>query len=105
MNDSSNWEMIFTKALNIYATTIFTVLWIGFLLAILINQEWLNLLWSWVQSFPLVMTVIAWVFFTPVMLVLRIWHSAWPIFGQVLGYAGIAGWTAIAIINFIKTFR
>lgn len=105
MNDSSSWVMIFTKVLNIYATTIFAILWFGFLLALLINQDWLSLLWSWVQSLPLTLRITAWIILTPIMLGLWIWHSSWPISGQILGFAAIVGWTAIAIYNFVKTFR
>lgn len=105
MKGSAFWSIFVPKAMNIYATTIFALLWLGFILALVINREWLDMAWAWVESLPVVLRVLAWIFLTPVMVLLWVWQSSWPLFGRVAVYAGLVGWTLIAVVNFVKTFR
>lgn len=105
MKDSSFWEVAAAKILSTYATAAFAVLWIGFLLALLINREWLDLLWDWAQGLPAALRIAAWIFLLPILVGLWIWQSSWPVFGRALGLAGIVGWTIVAVYNFIKAFR
>jgi polyferredoxin len=84
---------------------IFVVLWVGFVIALLVNREWLDVLWTWVQALPWVPKIIVWVFFLPIMVGLWIWESSWPVLGQLVGFAGIVGWTLIAVFNLIKAYR
>jgi hypothetical protein len=91
--------------MNLYASTIFALLWIGFIVALIVNQDWLNMAWVWTQSLPLVLRILAWVILTPVMVLLWSWQSSWPLWGRLAVFAGLIGWTLIAVFNFIKTFR
>ena len=91
MRESSFRETTVTQAMNIYAILIFVVLWVGFAFALVVNQEWLDLLWSWVRSLPLVVEIIVWVLFLPIMVGLWIWESSWPALVRLLGFAGLLG--------------
>jgi hypothetical protein len=91
--------------MNIYASLIFALLWLGFIVALIVNQEWLDIAWNWTQSLPVVLRVIVWVFLTPVMVLLCVWQSSWPLLGRLAVFAGLIGWTLIAVFNFIKAFR
>jgi hypothetical protein len=105
MKGSAFWSGFVPKAMNIYATSIFALLWLGFILALIVNREWLDMAWTWVESLPLVLRILAWIFLTPVMLLLWVWQSSLPILGRLLIYAGLVGWTLIAVFNIIKVFR
>ena len=105
MNDSTFWSITFTRLLNIYAILTFGILWIGFAIALIVNPEWLDLLWNWVQTLPPAVKILAWVFITPMMAFLWIWQSSWTTILRLLGFAGIIGWTVLAVSNFLKTFR
>jgi ABC-type glucose/galactose transport system permease subunit len=91
--------------MSIYANAIFMVLWVGFVIALVVNPEWLDVLWNWAQALPLIPKIIVWVIFTPIMAGLWIWESSWPVLGRLVGFAGIVAWTLLAVSSLIKAFR
>ena len=105
MRASTFWAVTVPRVMSIYATTIFIVLWVGLAIALAVNQEWLDILWNWVQALPLVIRIIAWVILTPIMLGLWIWQSSWPVLGRLFGFAGIAAWAFLAFSSLNKAFR
>ena len=105
MRDSSFWSRFFTLALSIYAVVIFAVLWVGFGIALVVNREWLDLVWNWVRALPLVPQILVWVLFLPGTVGLWIWQSSWPALVRVLAFAGIVAWTLVAVSNFIRAMR
>lgn len=105
MRDSSFWNVTFARILSTYAVVIFAVLWVGFAAALVLNREWLDLIWSWVQALPTLVEIFVWVLFLPIMVGLLIWESAWPDFVRLLAFAGIVGWTLLAVSSFLRAFR
>jgi hypothetical protein len=105
MRDASFWKDFISKSLTIYANLIFAVLWIGVLLTLILNREWPKEIWSWTQALPPIPGLIVWVFLLPIMAALWIWESSWPSFGRLVGFAGIAAWTFLAIYSIYKYFR
>ena len=105
MENSTFWSDTVPRVLSTYAVVIFATLWIGFAIALIANQEWLNLLWDWVQALPSLMKIAAWVFVTPIMAAVWIWESSWSLLGRLLGFAGLVGWTSLAVSSFLKAFE
>ncbi len=105
MSNSSFWNRTFPRVLNTYAIAIFAMLWIGFAVALFVNQEWLNLLWNWVRALPFVSEIIIWVLFLSIMVGLWIWESSFPVFVQLLAFAGIVLWTLLAVSSFLRIVR
>ena len=105
MRDSSFWSVLATRVLNICAIVIFAVLWVGFVIALIVNPEWLDSLWDWVRGLPIVAEIIAWLVFLPIVVGLWIWTSSWPILVQLLAGAGIVGWTLVAVSGFLRMVR
>jgi len=106
MRDSSLfWDVTLPRSMTIYANAVFVVLWVGFFIALAMNREWLDALWSWVQALPLVPKIIVWVLFLPVMVGLWIWESSWPTLGRLVGLTCIIGWTLLAVSSIYKHFR
>jgi hypothetical protein len=105
VRESSFWNVTFSRILSTYAVLIFAVLWIGFVFALTVNQEWLNSIWIWVQTLPLVGEIIVWVLFLPIMVGLWAWQSSWPIFVQLIVFAALIGWTLLAVSSFVKAIR
>ena len=106
MRDSSFWSVIVTRVLSTYAIVIFVMLWVGFAIALVVNREWLDLLWNWVQALPSVAEIIVWVLFLPVMVGLWIWESSWPDLVRLLAFAGIVVWTlVVAVSSFLRAVR
>jgi hypothetical protein len=78
MRDSSFWSVTFPRVLSTYAILTFAMLWVGFAIALVVNREWLDLLWIWVRALPSVAEITVWVLFLPIMAGLWIWESSWP---------------------------
>jgi len=87
MRDSSFWDVTVPRAMSLYANVIFVMLWVGFVIALFVNREWLDVLWNWAQTLPLVPKITVWVVFLPIMVGLWIWESSWPTLGHLVGQA------------------
>jgi hypothetical protein len=105
MRDSAFWSVAVPRTLSTYAIAIFAVLWAGFIVALVVNPEWLGLLWNWVRALPTVVEIIVWVALLPIMVGLWIWESSWPALVRLLGFAGIVGWTLVAVSSFVRAVR
>jgi len=91
--------------MSIYANVIFLVLWVGFVIALVVNREWLDVLWNWARALPSVPKIIIWVLFLPIMVGLWIWESSWPDLVRLVGFAGIVAWNLLAVSSLVKAFR
>ena len=105
MSDSTFWDVTVPRVLGTYANVIFVILWVGFAVALIVNREWLDLLWDWVRALPLVVEIIVWVLFLPIMVGLWIWESSWPVIIRWLGAGGIVVWTILAVYSLIRDWR
>lgn len=105
MKDSTFWEVTVPRVMNIYANAVFVVLWVGFFVALIVNRDWLDQAWEWVQALPAAPRIFIWLVFLPVMVLLWIWESSWSPFWHVLGYAGVVGWTVVAVVNILKAYK
>jgi hypothetical protein len=97
MKESSFWDDTLPRAMSFYSIAIFMVLWVGFAIALTVNREWLGMLWEYVRGLPLLAEIIVWVLFLPITVGLWIWESSWPALTRWLGFAGIVGWTLLAV--------
>ena len=105
MKDLSFWSYTVPRAISIYAIVIFVVLWVGFAIALVVNREWLDLLWNWVRALPSVAEIIVWVLFLPIMVGLWIWESSWPALVRLVGFSGIIAWTLLAVSRLLRAMR
>ena len=105
MNVPSSRSLPVSRVLSAYAFLIFVILWVGFIIALISNREWLDLLWHWVQGLPFVLEIIVWVIFLPITVSLWIWESTWSNFLRLVGFAGIGVWTLLAVYSFIRYWR
>ena len=105
MQDSPFWSITVPRLMSSYAFFAFLVLWVGLAIALMVNPDWLKEIWNWVQALPSLLRILAWVFLTPLMTALWIWESDWTTFLRLVGFAGLAGWTALAVSSFLKAFR
>ena len=102
MKSSVFWDVTVPRILSTYAIGMFVILWIGLVLALLVNPTWLDTLWIWVQTLPLILRIIVWLVFLPILTGLWIWQSSWPVLVRLLAGVGMVGWTWMAISSFIK---
>jgi hypothetical protein len=105
MRDPSFWNVTVTRVLSTYAFVVFVILWIGFAVALVVNREWMDLLWDWVRALPSLAEIIVWVIFLPIMVGLWIWESSWAALVRLLAFAGIVVWTLLAVSSFVRSLE
>ena len=105
MRGASFWDVTVPRVLSTYAILVFALLWAGFAVALVVDREWLDLLWNWVQALPAIAEIVVWVLFLPIMVGLWTWESSWPALVSLLVFAGIVGWTLLAVTSFIRVVR
>lgn len=104
MRDPYLWSVTVPRAMSLYASAIFLVLWLGFVIALAADRTWLETVWVEVQELPLIPRLIVWVLFLPIMVGLWIWHSSWPTLPRVVGLVAIVAWTMLAVSSVFRTF-
>ncbi len=100
MNGSSFRNLTVSRVLSTYAIVIFAILWIGFFVALIVNREWLEMLWNWVRALPTLAEVVVWLLFLPITVGLWIWESSWAPIVRLLAFAGMVVWTYLAVSSF-----
>ena len=105
MEKRSFWDVTVPRVMSTFAVVIFVILWVGFALALLVNREWLGVLWNWVQALPTTVEIIVWLVFLPITTVLWIWQSTWSVIVRLLALTGMGVWTFAAVSSFYRAFR
>jgi hypothetical protein len=82
---------------------IFLVIWIAFGAGIVASQGTVDQAWQAIRDLPLVVQVVVWVLFLPVMIGLWIWESDWPLLVRVVLVIGLGGWNLLMFLP--KAFR
>jgi ABC-type amino acid transport system permease subunit len=75
------------------AFVVFGALWIAFAAALVASQGSLDATWEWIRSLPLVVQIVLWLLFLPVVIGLWAWETDWPVAARLLVVAGLAVWT------------
>jgi hypothetical protein len=77
---------------------VFLLLWIAFGVALVWNQGGLDAAWAWIRSLPLLIQVLAWFLFLPVMAGLWIWETSWPLILRFVLVGGLAFWNLLVFL-------
>jgi len=83
-----NVEMLF----NIFVFILFTLLWLAFIAALIFRREILKNTWQRIRSLHLLVQLILWLLFLPVMLGLWIWQTSWPLWLRLILVVSLAWW-------------
>jgi hypothetical protein len=79
-------------AFNIFVFILFTLLWVAFIAVLFFRRETLDKTWQQIRRLPLLLQLLLWLLFLPVMAGLWIWQTAWPLWLRLLLVAGLAWW-------------
>jgi hypothetical protein len=77
---------------------IFAVIWIAFGAALILGQGSIDEAWRTIQGLPLIVQVLVWVLFLPVMAGLWIWETTWPLVLRLTLVIGVAGWNLLIFL-------
>lgn len=71
---------------------IFAVIWVAFAAALIFSQGSVDQAWQSIRELPLIVQLVVWVLFLPVMIGLWVWETTWPLIVRLVLVVGIAGW-------------
>jgi ABC-type amino acid transport system permease subunit len=77
---------------------IFAIIWIAFAAGLLASQGTVDQAWEFIRGLPLVLQIVVWVLFLPVMVGLWIWETTWPLMLRLMLVIGVAGWNLIVFL-------
>ena len=77
---------------------VFLVIWVGVGVALIASPSTLTQLWEAIGALPLIVQVVVWLLFLPVMAGLWVWQaSGWPDLVKLALVIALAGWTLIVM--------
>jgi hypothetical protein len=54
--------------------------------------------WQTIRELPLIVQIVVWVLFLPVMIGLWIWETSWPLVVRLVLVLGVAGWNLLVFL-------
>jgi hypothetical protein len=77
---------------------IFALLWVGFGVALVVSQGSIDQAWQSIRALPLLLQLVVWLLFLPVMIGLWVWETSWPLVVRLLVVFGVAGWNLLVFL-------
>jgi hypothetical protein len=77
---------------------IFAVLWVAFGAGLALSQGSVDQAWQTIRDLPLVVQIVVWILFLPVMVGLWIWETSWPLLVRLGLVIGVAGWNLLVFL-------
>ena len=77
---------------------VFAVIWVAFAVGLIWSQGSLDEAWQAIRALPLIVQVVVWVLFLPVMAGLWVWETSWPLVLRLLVVIGLAGWNLLIFL-------
>ena len=77
---------------------IFGLLWVAFAYAVVTRQPNVEETWQAIRALPLIVQLVAWLLFLPVMAGLWVWETTWPLVMRIVVVAGLAGWNLLVFL-------
>jgi hypothetical protein len=77
---------------------VFAVIWIAVAVGLVWSAGTVDEAWRAIRALPVVVQLIAWVLFLPVMVGMWIWESSWPFLVRLVLLIGVAGWNLLVFL-------
>jgi hypothetical protein len=77
---------------------VFAAMWAGFAIAVIGSQSSIDEVWQMIRSWPVIVQVVAWILFLPVMAGLWVWETTWPLVVRLVLVVGLAGWNLLIFL-------
>jgi hypothetical protein len=77
---------------------IFAIIWVAFAAGLIFSQGSVDQAWQTIRDLPLIVQIVVWVLFLPVMIGLWIWETSWPLVVRLVLVVGVAGWNLLMFL-------
>ena len=77
---------------------IFALVWIAFGAGLILSQGSLDQAWQSIRDLPLLVQIVVWILFLPVVAGLWVWETTWPLIVRLVLVVGIGGWNLLMFL-------
>ena len=77
---------------------IFAIIWVAFAAGLIFSQGSVDQAWQTIRALPLLVQIVVWLLFLPVMIGLWVWETSWPLIVRLVLVVGVAGWNLIMFL-------
>lgn len=77
---------------------VFALIWVAFGIGLVVSQGSIDQAWHTIRGLPLLVQLVAWLLFLPVMAGLWIWETSWPLVVRLALVLSIAGWNLLVFL-------
>jgi Na+-transporting NADH:ubiquinone oxidoreductase subunit NqrD len=77
---------------------VFAAIWVLFGAGLVLSQGSIDQVWETIRGLPLILQLVAWLLFLPVMVGLWIWETTWPLVVRLVLVVSIAGWNLLVFL-------
>jgi len=77
---------------------IFAGLWVAFAAGLIFSQGSLDQAWIWIRSLPILLQVVVWLLFLPVVGGLWVWETTWPLLLRLVVVMGLGAWNILVFL-------
>ena len=77
---------------------IFALIWIAFAAGVIWSQGSVDQAWQSIRDLPLIVQIVVWVLFLPIMVGLWVWETSWPLIVRLVIVIGLAGWNLLMFL-------
>lgn len=77
---------------------VFAILWVAFAAGLLLSQGTVDQAWQTINDLPLIVRLVVWILFLPVVAGLWVWETTWPILLRLVLVIGLAGWNLMIFL-------
>jgi hypothetical protein len=77
---------------------VFALIWVAFGAGLIWSQGSIDQAWETIRGLPLIVQVVVWLVFLPVVAGLWIWETTWPFLVRIVLVLGIAGWNLLVFL-------
>jgi ABC-type amino acid transport system permease subunit len=77
---------------------VFALIWIAFAIGLVWSQGTVDQAWESIRELPLLLQIVVWILFLPVIAGLWVWETSWPVLVRLALVVGIAGWNLLVFL-------
>jgi ABC-type amino acid transport system permease subunit len=77
---------------------VFAIVWVAFGAALIASQGSIDQAWQAIRGLPLIVQIVVWVLFLPVVIGLWVWETSWPLVVRLVLVVGVAGWNLLMFL-------
>jgi len=77
---------------------VFAALWLALGYALVRDPSRIDRAWRRLRALPLLVQVLAWLLFLPVLAGVWVWRRGWPLATRAVLVAGLAGWNLLVLL-------